>query len=466
MIYSDIPAFAIVGHPNKGKSSIVSTLAYDDSVKISSTPGETTKTREFPLKVDGKVQYRLFDTPGFQVPRRVLKWLKEHETTSSRHPETILEFLDAHHGDPAFADEVELLTPISRGACIVYIVDGSKPYSEEYESEMEILRWSGQPSIALINTIDKEDYTLQWQNALNQHFKMVRLFNPMQVTFNDKTALMDALAQLNVHWTSLLKESIKTLEMFQQQRMDKSAELITENIYRSITYTLTSSPFKTDISPDDTAKYSKNYMDRLAEMELKNQKSVEKLWGHANLAKHGSTDEFYSMRLFSQQSQKAFGLSKSSLVLVSAATGAIGGGGIGAVLAPIDGGISTLVTASLGAAAGTIGSLMGYGQYLNIITLGGRFKHKQLQIGPMKDENFPFILLARSIHHAAQIANRSHAKRDTVNLDNHLSDSILNTAQKKKFAKLHKQFLKNSKIDTAKTEYKKAVLLLLGGMIQ
>ena len=466
MTHSDTPAFAIVGHPNKGKSSIVSTLAYDDSVKISSTPGETTKTREFPLKVDGKTQYRLFDTPGFQVPRRVMKWLKEHETTSSRHPETIREFLNAHRGDPAFADEVELLTPISKGACIVYVVDGSKPYSEEYESEMEILRWSGQPSIALINTIDKEDYTAEWQSALNQHFKMVRLFDPMQVTFNDKTALMDALAQLNSHWTASLKASIKTLKTFQRQRIDETAGLIAENIYRSITYTLTSHPFKADITHDDTARYSKDYMDRLADMEQKNQKAVEGLWGHANLEKHGNTHEFYSMKLFSKQSQKAFGLSKSSLIIVSAATGAIAGGGIGVVLAPIDGGISALVTASFGAAAGTLGSLAGYGKYLNIVTLGGRFKHKQLQIGPMKDENFPFILLARSVHHALQIANRSHAKRDRVDLNSHLSDSMLNTAQKKKFAKLHKQFLKNSKIDEAKKEYRESVLSLLDAKMQ
>ena len=35
------PLFAIVGHPNKGKSSIVSTLAQDESVTISPIPGTT-----------------------------------------------------------------------------------------------------------------------------------------------------------------------------------------------------------------------------------------------------------------------------------------------------------------------------------------------------------------------------------------------------------------------------------------
>ena len=39
------PVFAIVGHPNKGKSSLVSTLARDDSVHIGAEPGTTTRAR-------------------------------------------------------------------------------------------------------------------------------------------------------------------------------------------------------------------------------------------------------------------------------------------------------------------------------------------------------------------------------------------------------------------------------------
>ncbi|MCZ6888726.1 MAG: 50S ribosome-binding GTPase, partial [Gammaproteobacteria bacterium] len=61
-----IPRIAVVGHPNKGKSSIVATLAEDDGVGISHFPGTTTKARAFPLRVDTEVLYELIDTPGFQ----------------------------------------------------------------------------------------------------------------------------------------------------------------------------------------------------------------------------------------------------------------------------------------------------------------------------------------------------------------------------------------------------------------
>ena len=69
------PRFAIVGHPNKGKSSIVATLAEDNEVAISDTPGTTTQSRAYPLRIDGEVLYELVDTPGFQraCPDRKIK---------------------------------------------------------------------------------------------------------------------------------------------------------------------------------------------------------------------------------------------------------------------------------------------------------------------------------------------------------------------------------------------------------
>ncbi len=81
---NNYPKFAVVGHPNKGKSSIVSTLSQDATVTISSIPGTTTQQRAFPLKVDGKVLYELYDTPGFQRARAILAWLKKEVTPQIR----------------------------------------------------------------------------------------------------------------------------------------------------------------------------------------------------------------------------------------------------------------------------------------------------------------------------------------------------------------------------------------------
>ena len=71
-----IPEIAIIGHPNEGKSSVLSTLAEDDSVRVSPIPGETTECRSFPVIIDGRERLRFTDTPGFQNPRRLLAELE------------------------------------------------------------------------------------------------------------------------------------------------------------------------------------------------------------------------------------------------------------------------------------------------------------------------------------------------------------------------------------------------------
>ena len=78
-----IPEFAIMGHPNEGKSSVLSTLAEDDSVRVSDTPGETRACRSFPVIIDGKELLRFTDTPGFQNPARVLAELRSRMPTQS-----------------------------------------------------------------------------------------------------------------------------------------------------------------------------------------------------------------------------------------------------------------------------------------------------------------------------------------------------------------------------------------------
>ncbi len=97
------------------------------------------------------------------------------------------------------------------GAGIIYVVDGSKPYGEEYEAEMEILRWTGQPSMALINHIDETDYSEEWKSALEMYFKMVRTFNPMQTSRAQHIGILESMAQLREEWIAPVKASIDSL---------------------------------------------------------------------------------------------------------------------------------------------------------------------------------------------------------------------------------------------------------------
>ncbi|MEE3117103.1 MAG: GTPase, partial [Pseudomonadota bacterium] len=51
------PMFAVVGHPNKGKSSVVATLSQNDAIAIALEPGTTRQRQAYPLSVDGRILY-------------------------------------------------------------------------------------------------------------------------------------------------------------------------------------------------------------------------------------------------------------------------------------------------------------------------------------------------------------------------------------------------------------------------
>ena len=106
------PAFAIVGHPNEGKSSVVSTLAENDRVRISATPGETLVCETFPVIIDDREIVRFIDTPGFQNPRKTLRWMKANEDCNDR---IVQAFIDTHTDDPDLAQDCELLPPLRKG---------------------------------------------------------------------------------------------------------------------------------------------------------------------------------------------------------------------------------------------------------------------------------------------------------------------------------------------------------------
>jgi predicted GTPase len=122
------PRFAVVGHPNKGKSSIVAALAQNDAIAISQRSGTTTRAERYDVQVgDGAASYALIDTPGFQRPTKVLAWLKDQAPSADQRRAAVEKFLRSEDCSTQFPDETALLRPIIDGAAILYVVDGSRP---------------------------------------------------------------------------------------------------------------------------------------------------------------------------------------------------------------------------------------------------------------------------------------------------------------------------------------------------
>lgn len=454
------PKFAVVGHPNKGKSSIVASLALDDSVQISDTPGTTLKKRSFPLVADGKILYELYDTPGFQRARHVLEWLKKHDVSADKKQEAVQSFLYAHQEDERFRDEIELLEPIMEGAGIIYVADGSKPYSQEYEAEMEILRWTGQPSMALINLIDQADYVQEWKRALEQYFKMVRVFNPMTATFKKHLQLLESMAQLKEEWTAPMKISIKYFEQYHEQMLCRTAETIAQLMAESLAHVERLTLKNKEAAATEEKKIEEMYKKTLRDLEYKSQKNIEKIWHHGHLQKEEKGLTFENMDLFSKQSASIFGLTQKELIVTGATGGAITGAGVDLLLA----GHTLLLGGAIGAVIGGASAYFGFEKLAKINLLGQKLGQKYLQIGPMENQNFPFILLGRALYHAQTVASVSHARREKLKLETNqaFKNQWMDESKRKSLYRYHKKFQSEAKIDAEDIKtYEKMILEIL-----
>ena len=459
MMNKDIayPKFAVVGHPNKGKSSIVSALARDNSVQIGDTPGTTQVKRGFPLKVDGKIVYELFDTPGFQRARQILAWLEEHKPSSaSKRIDTVKAFISQNRDNPRFKDEIELLEPIINGAGIIYVVDASKPYGAEYEIEMEILRWCGQPSMAILNLIGDEDYKEEWTRALGQYFRLVRTFNPIKATFRNHIELLEGMAQLNENWTKPIKTAIDILEDVHRQKVEQSIDTIVKSTISSLSFVYKQKIKGEKATKEEEEKAKSKYKSALIRNEKHLERDIESIWNHLGIKKEKNSLVLDDIGLFSKQSASIFGLSQKELTITGTTAGAISGLGIDLAF----GGGTIFLASLIGGAVGGIGVMIGFDNLYEVKVLGQKVGKRELIIGPMKNINFPYILLSRSLYYTYMIANRSHAVRDSLKLkeDNFFSKRVFNSDMRKKLEKVHTKLRSGEKISPELLdEYKKLI---------
>jgi hypothetical protein len=407
------PVFAVVGHPNKGKSSIVATLAADDSVRIGAEAGTTRHCRRYPMVVDGRELYALVDTPGFQRARRVWHWMRERETTADRRPEVVREFVEAHRGDGMFVAECELLEPILEGAGILYVVDGSVPYGAEYEPEMEILRWTGQPSMALINPIGPADHVGSWRAALGQYFKVVRVFDAVMAEFKKRTEMLRAFGQLKEEWAEPLELAARSLEHDHAGKRRRAARVVVEGMAAMLGHRV-ERPLRSESGMASLrAELEEVYRNELRRLERRCREHVEEVYAHRRIVRREEALELEAGEdLFAERTWLVFGLSRRDLL----ATGAVGGAATGAWVDAHLGGASLMAGAVLGAGFGASLAWWTASRLVRVRVLDVPLGGKRLVAGPSKNPNFPYVVLNRARHHRLRIARRNHAVRGELTL--------------------------------------------------
>jgi hypothetical protein len=407
---ADVPAFAVVGRVNKGKSSIVSTLVEDESVRIDRAPGTTQECEVFDLRVHDRVLCRLIDTPGFEEAPRALAWMRAREGSAAERPRVVQEFVHAFRDGEEFGYERKLLTPILQGAGILYVVDASRPYRPNYEAEMEILRWTGQPRMALLNTIGEEDHVAEWRRALDQYFRIGRVFHAQRSTFEDRIGLLRAFRELRQDGREAMDGAIAELEADWRRRGRQGAAQIADFLVDALTFTL-EWPIEEGESPDARREeWLEKFRDALRKREREERDAVETIYRHDRLKRSEAELGLAAFEndLFGDTTWRVLGLDTWQLVRA----GVIGGAAVGGMVDVAVGGASFLAGSLIGGVIGGLSSYYGAASASQVEMLGRRLGGPVARIGPLKNANFAWLLLDRALLHHRSVVRRAHARRD------------------------------------------------------
>lgn len=424
LLETGIPCFAVVGRVNMGKSAVLATLLEVDDdrvIRVSATPGETTRCQVLPVRFDERELVRFIDTPGFSRPLEAMRAIQSLHGEGTPDLAAVRRFVEEAGSDGDFEDERRLLEPILEGAGILYVIDPSRPLRDAFVAEMEILRWTGRPRMALLNQkADAGEHLAGWKERLGSYFNLVRTFNAHHARFEERKQLMRSLLEIDEEHHSVLKEAIALIEDEWRQRREEAADIILAMLRKALTLReegrLEEAERQSEARREKRVReLGERYLARIRRAERKAYQRLLELYRH-HLVKLPSDGESYEgIDLAAEETWRKWGLSRRQLTIAGGVAGAAGG-----VLVDVGSGG---LTHGAGTAVGALGGLLaaffkgadlpefGLGAKGGLKVTGG--SGRSLVVGPPRNENFPWILLDSALHHYVTISERAHGRRET-----------------------------------------------------
>lgn len=402
------PKFVVVGRVNKGKSSIVATLAEEETIPISDEPGTTQESRAYSVEAEGQVLFTLIDTPGFQDAPAALEQIRRQRRDASVSDAAVKSFVDTYRNSPEFQEETRLLAPILDGGRVLYVVDGTVPYSADYEAEMEILRWTGRPRMALVNRIGAGNHVEEWKKALGQYFNLVRDFDANKAGFEDRIRLLESFRELDEESRTSLDRSIAILKAEQQRRRREASRIISGLLIAALTQREELKLEKHERAEDRLEDARNRLRNDLAGLERKAHGQLFSLYRFRKLQSTELPTTGLTEDLFAEQTWKVLGLTHGQLL----ATGAAVGAGLGLAIDAATVGHTFGLAALIGGALGFGSALVRSGQ-----VLGSEWKVVQqlmggvriVRYGPLGTDKLPWILLDRALIYHKAVSTRAHS---------------------------------------------------------
>jgi hypothetical protein len=197
---------------------------------------------------------------------------------------------------------------------------------------------------------------------------------------------------------------------------------------------------------------TQRYQKALRTLERRAHHRIADLWRHDDV--HLAEEELplEGLDLFAQESASLFGLTQQEMIVAGTVGGAAAGAGIDLLLA----GHTLLLGGLIGGLAGGASAWWSYDRLFETQILGSmRLGQYRLSMGPMKDRNFPYILLGRGVYYLYRLATLSHAWRHDLvfEIDESFRRRWMDENLQRKLERLHKQFRQDVATEEALKAY-------------
>lgn len=414
------PVFAVVGRVNMGKSAVLATLLeIDDNevIRVSPTPGETTRCQEHRLVFGRRECIRFIDTPGFSRPIEAMRAIQALAGSVLPGPTTLRAFATAPGDD--FSDEKRLLTPLLDGAGILYVVDPGKPLRDDFLAEMEILRWTGRPRLALLNRHhgNSGPHEEAWRDRLGAAFNLTRTFDAHHARYPERLRLLRSLLDIDETHRAALLETIQLVEDEWCRRREECAELIMDWLAESLALQVTGNLDRPGVTAARRARkeheLTQRYYAELTELEQRMFERLLKLHRHHLLTAEADCYDG-KLDLQSEETWRRFGLTRWQLT----AMGAVAGAATGLAVDAASGGLTHGAGTVMGGIGGGVGTWFMGNKLPSLkisLTAGVRLDAghgNALLVGPPKSANFPWVLLDNALDRYQRMLARAHGRRD------------------------------------------------------
>ena len=309
---------------------------------------------------------------------------------------------------------------------MLYVVDPAKPLRDDFLAEMEILRWTGRPRLALLNRREGAsgpDEEL-WKTRLGAAFNLTRNFDAHHARYEERLRLFKSLLDIEEQHRGVLAETIRLVEDEWFQRREEAAEALLEFLEDALRLRVSSAHAEKDLAlhtrrERSIAALTKRYFAELAALERKCSGALLRIYRHHLLSADADPAAYQGIDLESAETWSKWGLSRMQLAVVAA----LAGGGAGLAVDLATGGLTHGIGTAAGALGGGATAWFKGGSLPDLrVDLRGGLKvgsgeSRSLIVGPPGNPNFPWVLLDGMLVRYQKMLARAHGRRDVQRLD-------------------------------------------------